>query len=151
MWLRLRLQSGRSPGRRRDTRCQWLADVDDAHHSLVLVVQDVAVVHGAAREVLEVDPDPHRSVGGYVDDVTPDGRARCWTLLLDDLHRPDMQIVEEQGQTPGPPVWRDVVNIPANGQVRVRINFKDFTGRSVYHCHILDHEDQGMMGVIEVR
>jgi len=81
-----------------------------------------------------------------------------WTLInpspMDHpfhLHVWPMQIVEERGQTPGPPVWRDVVNIPANGQVRVRINFKDFTGRSVYHCHILDHEDRGMMGVIEVR
>nr|WP_026266255.1 multicopper oxidase family protein [Arthrobacter sp. 131MFCol6.1] len=81
-----------------------------------------------------------------------------WTLInpgpMDHpfhLHVWPMQIVEEQGQTPGPSVWRDVVNIPANGQVRVRISFKDFTGRSVYHCHILDHEDQGMMGVIEVR
>jgi FtsP/CotA-like multicopper oxidase with cupredoxin domain len=62
-----------------------------------------------------------------------------------------MQIVEERGQPSGQPVWRDVVNIPANGQVLVRIHFKDFTGRSVYHCHILDHEDQGMMGVIDVR
>jgi FtsP/CotA-like multicopper oxidase with cupredoxin domain len=81
-----------------------------------------------------------------------------WTLInpspMDHpfhLHVWPMQIIEEQGPTPGPPVWRDVVNIPANGQVKVRINFKDFTGRSVYHCHILDHEDQGMMGVIEVR
>ncbi|SDL44524.1 Multicopper oxidase with three cupredoxin domains (includes cell division protein FtsP and spore coat protein CotA) [Arthrobacter sp. ov407] len=81
-----------------------------------------------------------------------------WTLInpspMDHpfhLHVWPMQIVEERGQTPGQPVWRDVVNIPANGQVRVRINFTDFTGRSVYHCHILDHEDQGMMGVIEVR
>jgi FtsP/CotA-like multicopper oxidase with cupredoxin domain len=24
-------------------------------------------------------------------------------------------------------------------------------GRSVYHCHILDHEDLGMMGTINVR
>ncbi|PVZ60860.1 multicopper oxidase family protein [Arthrobacter sp. H-02-3] len=68
------------------------------------------------------------------------------------LHVWPMQVIEDRGgQTPGPPLWRDVVNIPANGQVKVRINFKDFTGRSVYHCHILDHEDQGMMGVIEVR
>ena len=81
-----------------------------------------------------------------------------WTLInpspMDHpfhLHVWPMQIIEEQSQTPGQPVWRDVVNIPANGQVRVRIHFKDFTGRSVYHCHILDHEDQGMMGVIEIR
>jgi FtsP/CotA-like multicopper oxidase with cupredoxin domain len=29
----------------------------------------------------------------------------------------------------------------------VRLN--DFPGRTVYHCHILDHEDLGMMGVVE--
>ena len=57
------------------------------------------------------------------------------------------------GQWRGPdaPAWQDVVNVPANGRVSVRIAFKDFTGRSAYHCHILDHEDLGMMGVIEVR
>ena len=41
--------------------------------------------------------------------------------------------------------------MPANGRVKVRVAFNDFHGRSVYHCHILDHEDLGMMGVIEVR
>jgi len=35
--------------------------------------------------------------------------------------------------------------------VKVLIAFETFTGRTVYHCHILDHEDLGMMGVIEVR
>ncbi|MDF2969472.1 MAG: multicopper oxidase type 3, partial [Nocardioidaceae bacterium] len=29
--------------------------------------------------------------------------------------------------------------------------FADFGGRTVYHCHILDHEDSGMMGVIDAR
>jgi len=31
------------------------------------------------------------------------------------------------------------------------VPFTDITGRTVYHCHILDHEDRGMMGVIVVR
>ncbi|HEX9226680.1 MAG TPA: multicopper oxidase domain-containing protein, partial [Arthrobacter sp.] len=48
-------------------------------------------------------------------------------------------------------IWQDVVNVPANGRVKVRVAFKDFRGRSVYHCHILDHEDLGMMAAIEVR
>jgi FtsP/CotA-like multicopper oxidase with cupredoxin domain len=47
--------------------------------------------------------------------------------------------------------WQDVVNVPARSNVKVRIAFEDFTGRTVYHCHILDHEDQGMMGVIDAR
>ena len=32
----------------------------------------------------------------------------------------------------------------------VLVAFDDFPGRTVYHCHILDHEDQGMMGTIAV-
>lgn len=44
--------------------------------------------------------------------------------------------------------WRDVVNVPRGGRVRLRVRFADFPGRTVYHCHILDHEDLGMMGVV---
>jgi FtsP/CotA-like multicopper oxidase with cupredoxin domain len=35
--------------------------------------------------------------------------------------------------------------------VTLRIPFEDFAGRSVLHCHILDHEDLGMMANVEVR
>ena len=59
--------------------------------------------------------------------------------------------MESDGRAPDTAIWQDVVNVPARGQIRVRIAFDDFAGRSVYHCHILDHEDNGMMGVIEVR
>jgi FtsP/CotA-like multicopper oxidase with cupredoxin domain len=48
-------------------------------------------------------------------------------------------------------VWQDVVLVPRQGWARLRIPFTDYTGRSVYHCHILDHEDLGMMGTINVR
>jgi multicopper oxidase len=34
--------------------------------------------------------------------------------------------------------------------VVVRMQFEDFVGRFVYHCHILPHEDTGMMGTVEV-
>lgn len=67
------------------------------------------------------------------------------------LHVWPMQVIEENGRALNPPKWRDVVNVPANGRVKVRIAFNDFRGRSAYHCHILDHEDLGMMGVIEVK
>ncbi len=61
-----------------------------------------------------------------------------------------MQLVD--GTDPGgPPDWRDVVVVPAMGQVTVRIPVHDFGGRTVYHCHVLDHEDLGMMGVVEAR
>ena len=67
------------------------------------------------------------------------------------LHVWPMQVLGDNAQAGSSPDWRDVVNVPANGQVKVRIAFADFRGRSAYHCHILDHEDLGMMGAIEVR
>ncbi|GAA2553875.1 hypothetical protein GCM10010210_29110 [Pseudonocardia hydrocarbonoxydans] len=48
-------------------------------------------------------------------------------------------------------VPQDVVLIPARGWVRLRIPFTTQPGRSVYHCHILDHEDAGMMATVDVR
>ena len=67
------------------------------------------------------------------------------------LHVWPMQIIEQSGRKTATPLWQDVVNVPARSSVRVRIAFDDFTGKTVYHCHILDHEDRGMMGLIEVR
>ena len=41
--------------------------------------------------------------------------------------------------------WKDVVGVPLNEMVTVAGQFDEKTGRYVYHCHILDHEDEGMM------
>ena len=86
------------------------------------------------------------------------GTVEEWTLVntspMDHpfhLHVWPMQLIDDNGQAVGSVVMRDVVNVRANGRATVRIAFRDFSGRSVYHCHILDHEDLGMMGVIEVR
>ncbi|PPB49557.1 copper oxidase [Arthrobacter pityocampae] len=86
------------------------------------------------------------------------GGVEEWTLIntspMDHpfhLHVWPMQIIEEDGAGTNAALWQDVVNVPANGRVRVRVAFKDFRGRSAYHCHILDHEDLGMMAAIEVR
>jgi FtsP/CotA-like multicopper oxidase with cupredoxin domain len=93
-----------------------------------------------------------------VDTSVAAGAVEEWTLQntspMDHpfhLHVWPMQIIEQSGQQTGAPLWQDVVNVPARSSVRVRIAFEDFTGKTVYHCHILDHEDNGMMGLIEVR
>lgn len=46
---------------------------------------------------------------------------------------------------------QDVVLVPPQGWVRLRIPFTTHPGRSVFHCHILDHEDAGMMATVHVR
>lgn len=67
------------------------------------------------------------------------------------LHIWPMQLIEAQGQPVESVEWQDVVNVPAQGSVKVRIAFDHYVGKTVYHCHILDHEDLGMMGLLEVR
>jgi FtsP/CotA-like multicopper oxidase with cupredoxin domain len=99
----------------------------------------------------EFDPD-------RVDQAVSVGAVEEWTIAntspMDHpmhLHVWPMQIVAEGGRPADDVRWQDVVNIPAGGEVTVRVAFDDFGGRTVYHCHILDHEDLGMMGVIETR
>ena len=67
------------------------------------------------------------------------------------LHTNAFQIVGRNGAPVPTPRWQDVVNIPAYESVDLLVPFADFAGKTVYHCHILDHEDQGMMGIIEMQ
>lgn len=43
---------------------------------------------------------------------------------------------------------RDVINIPNGGGIKIRFAVKDFPGKYVFHCHILKHEDNGMMSPV---
>ena len=92
-----------------------------------------------------------------VDQSVAAGAIEEWTIVntspMDHpfhLHVWPMQVIAIGGRTVETPTWQDVVNVPARSQTRVRIAFENITGRTVYHCHILDHEDNGMMGVISV-
>lgn len=44
----------------------------------------------------------------------------------------------------------DTFPLPVGGKIVIRMHFTDFTGTYVYHCHILAHEDRGMMGTVKV-
>lgn len=97
--------------------------------------------------------DPQR-----VDQAPRAGTVEEWVLrntsMLNHpvhLHVWPMQVVSRDGTPVKGVVVRDVVDVPAGTSVTVRIAFTGPVGRTVYHCHILDHEDAGMMGVIDVR
>ncbi|MGB5631812.1 MAG: multicopper oxidase family protein [Waterburya sp.] len=62
------------------------------------------------------------------------------------IHVNSFQVISRNGQPESLPAWRDTVLVPRGETVRIRIRFRDFAGKTVYHCHILDHEDLGMMG-----
>lgn len=66
------------------------------------------------------------------------------------IHVNSFQVISRNGKTEPYPAWRDTVLVRQGETVKIRINFPDFTGKTVYHCHILDHEDLGMMGNLEI-
>lgn len=101
------------------------------------------------------------------------GTVEEWTLLNTSgvihpfhIHVNDLQVMssfDPTGQIPNvttPQQWyQDVVNIPAGkfdannnlleaGQVVMRTRPLDYTGTYVFHCHILNHEDRGMMTLV---
>jgi len=57
---------------------------------------------------------------------------------------------ERQGPSGPETVWKDTVLIPPGKQINVYTQYTDYIGAFVLHCHILDHEDLGMMEVVEV-
>jgi len=75
------------------------------------------------------------------------------------IHQLHFMLIDYQGKTVNEPFLRDTVNVPYyNGRalqypsVRLRMDFRDpnIVGDFLYHCHLLEHEDGGMMGWIRV-
>lgn len=66
------------------------------------------------------------------------------------LHGFQFQILDRNGVPEPFPKWKDSVNVPKKETVRFIVRFADHPGKWMIHCHILDHEDQGMMGILQV-
>ena len=65
------------------------------------------------------------------------------------IHINDMYVVKINDE-PVTPFWCDTLPVPSHGSFTFRMRFTDFTGKFVWHCHALDHEDMGMMQLVDV-
>lgn len=71
------------------------------------------------------------------------------------IHVNDFQVMSVNGKPYHAVGLQDVVTVPHKahgkaGVVVIRMKFTDFTGHFVFHCHILAHEDAGMMMTVDV-
>jgi len=66
------------------------------------------------------------------------------------LHGFQFQVLDRNGVPEAFRSWKDMVNVRKHEAVRFIVRFDDYPGKWMYHCHILDHEDMGMMGILEV-
>jgi FtsP/CotA-like multicopper oxidase with cupredoxin domain len=66
------------------------------------------------------------------------------------IHQVHFLAYAENGVPLAQPAWLDTVDVPVGGSVDVILDFTDPTirGMSVFHCHLLNHEDKGMMAKI---
>ncbi|HEV3402380.1 MAG TPA: multicopper oxidase domain-containing protein, partial [Acidimicrobiales bacterium] len=69
------------------------------------------------------------------------------------LHLVMFQVLDRNGWPPDAAEsgWKDTVIVNYGEVVRVIARFEDYTGRYVFHCHNLEHEDHMMMAQFEVR
>jgi FtsP/CotA-like multicopper oxidase with cupredoxin domain len=80
------------------------------------------------------------------------GELQVWDVLNDTqmdhpfhLHGFFFQVLERDGAPPAFRSWEDTVNVPAKGRVRIAWVPDDRPGEWMYHCHILEHHEAGMM------
>ena len=91
-----------------------------------------------------------------IDQTALVGTTEEWTLVNEDvfqhpfhIHVNPFQVIEINGTPTGDDSWWDTFALPSKGSVKIKTYYRpDVTGLTVYHCHILPHEDNGMMANI---
>jgi FtsP/CotA-like multicopper oxidase with cupredoxin domain len=111
-------------------------------------------------------PKPFDPSSGIPDIVVKQGDVEDWIienrsteLHAFHIHQLHFMLVAWDGVAINEPFLRDTINVPFHStadlqypSVRLRMDFRDpnTIGTFVYHCHLLEHEDGGMMGLIRV-
>src|ERR1700691_5188167 len=111
-------------------------------------------------------PKPFDPPSGNSDNLPKQGEVENWIienrsteLHAFHIHQLHFMLVAWNGVPINEPFLRDTINVPfhsaadlAYPNVRLRMDFRDpnTIGTFVYHCHLLEHEDGGMMGLIRV-
>jgi FtsP/CotA-like multicopper oxidase with cupredoxin domain len=89
------------------------------------------------------------------------GAVEEWTIRSTDMrddhvfhiHTNPFQVIEIGGQPQADRTWRDTVVVPRpakGGSTVIRSRFLDYTGVFMMHCHMMNHEELGMMQAVEV-
>lgn len=66
------------------------------------------------------------------------------------LHGFRFQVLERDGVPVPFRGWKDTVDVPKHQVITIAVHYEDFPGKWMFHCHIMDHEDMGMMAILEV-
>jgi FtsP/CotA-like multicopper oxidase with cupredoxin domain len=95
---------------------------------------------------------------GRVDEVVTVDSTEIWEVTNEQSrphsfhpHLVHFAVLDVDGQAPPPEMagWKDTIYVPPDTTIRIIARFDDHadpTTPYMFHCHVLDHEDRGMMG-----
>jgi FtsP/CotA-like multicopper oxidase with cupredoxin domain len=85
------------------------------------------------------------------------GETQIWTVKNSTkwahpihLHGFSFLPLDEHLQPIRPMAWKDTLNVPIDGTIRFVVSFDERPGAWMFHCHILDHADGGLMGHVHL-
>ena len=98
---------------------------------------------------------PIGSINAFASGLWRNGRSSTTSLTNPEdhvfhIHTNDMLLTKINGAALAEPIWLDTAILPRNGSITFRSRFVDFAGKFMLHCHMMNHEDLGMMQVVEV-
>jgi FtsP/CotA-like multicopper oxidase with cupredoxin domain len=86
------------------------------------------------------------------------GETQIWTVKNETKWAHPMHLhgffflpLDEQLQPIRPMAWKDTLDVPIDGTIRFVVVFDERPGMWMFHCHILDHADGGLMGHVHLR
>ena len=95
-----------------------------------------------------------------IDETVKAGSTEIWTIRNTSMmahpfhiHNVQFKIISKKDINEHEAGFKDTVLIESNSAVKLLINFPKYSDKNtpyMYHCHILEHEDQGMMGQFTV-
>ena len=102
------------------------------------------------------DTDGGASMAGTL--RIPLDQTEVWTITntsqlthVFHVHDIEFEVLDRDGSAPPASErgWKDSVHVPPGGELRIAMQFTDFADPDdpyMFHCHVLRHEDAGMMG-----
>jgi FtsP/CotA-like multicopper oxidase with cupredoxin domain len=85
------------------------------------------------------------------------GETQIWTVRNESkfahpfhLHGFFFLPLDEQLRPIRPLAWKDTINVPLDATVRFLVVFNEHPGMWMFHCHILDHAEGGLMGHVHL-
>jgi FtsP/CotA-like multicopper oxidase with cupredoxin domain len=154
------------------TRVPWLGNVAPVRTRRLYFSEkltDPNNPNSATEFYITVDgqkPAPFDPQSGLPDIIAKQGTVEDWIvenrsneLHAFHIHQLHFLLLDYLGKPVSEPFLRDTVNVPyykdnmmVYPSVRLRMDFRDpnTVGTFLYHCHLLEHEDGGMMGLIKV-